>query len=717
MANTDDQAVERARQVGLFRYGLIREAADPALTTKQRGRLVREIAAAEHVGPFGAPVRVSRPTVDRWIRIWRRGGFDALVPAPAPGRARTPGRGAGARGRAETGGAGAHRRAGHRDPADRVRVGAARTHRATPFRPAGPDHPARRQRRRRRSAGSKPPRSTTCGPATRCTARTWAGARRSCSPSSTITVGRWSGTGGRTVKTPSGWRPRCVPGWPPAASRNASTSTTAARSCPASCCAPARRSACRLTHSKPRRPQGRGKIERVFRTVREQFLVELGVPGRPLVDTSTSSTGCSRAWVETVYHRRVHSETGQTPLARLAAAASPALPTPHELREAFLWSETRIVTKTATVSLHGNVYVVDASARRSPGRDRLRPVRPGRRSTIRYDGRSMGAGVPHRIDRHVHPHAAAEPPPAPAPTGIDYLALVEANHNAELARHIDYADLAAPSAAHRRRADGELPGQLDLTDLTGPRGATSGRRREYRPAAVAFRLDPDAVPAATWPPACCTGTAGTPKPPPASAGAWPNTPSACSPARSAPARPSPSAPRSPTSTPARHTLIYLGNPAVGARGLYHTIVTSLGGVPRFHKAALIPQTADALAAEETERGRRVVLVVDEAHLLDTDQLEELRLLTNADMDSTARSPACSSGNPPCAGGSSSAPSPPSTSASLAGCHCSVERRKGNQAAKLRLHYRLSLRPERGLYRSQDLQDPRHNPQDSGLILG
>lgn len=85
--------------------------------------------------------------------------------------------------------------------------------------------------------------------------------------------------------------------------------------------------------------------------------------------------------------------------------------------------------------------------------------------------------------------------------------------------------------------------------------------------------------------------------------------------------------------PSRHTLIYLGNPAVGARGLYATIVTALGGTPRFHKAALIPQTAAALAAEDHERGRRVVLVVDEAHLLDPDQLEELRLLTNADMDS------------------------------------------------------------------------------------
>ncbi len=83
----------------------------------------------------------------------------------------------------------------------------------------------------------------------------------------------------------------------------------------------------------------------------------------------------------------------------------------------------------------------------------------------------------------------------------------------------------------------------------------------------------------------------------------------------------------------RHTLIYLGNPAVGARGLYHGIVTALGGVPRFHKAALIPQTAELLAAEDHERGRLVVLVIDEAHLLAADQLEELRLLANAELDS------------------------------------------------------------------------------------
>ncbi len=65
----------------------------------------------------------------------------------------------------------------------------------------------------------------------------------------------------------------------------------------------------------------------------------------------------------------------------------------------------------------------------------------------------------------------------------------------------------------------------------------------------------------------------------------------------------------------RHTTIYLSNPAVGGRGLYAGIITALGGVPRFHKAALIPQTMELLAAEEHERGRTVVLILDEAHLL------------------------------------------------------------------------------------------------------
>ena len=72
---------DRHRDVALFRYSLIREAADSALTTAQRGRLVRALAAREHTGPHGDRVLVGRSTLDRWIREWRAGGFEALVPS------------------------------------------------------------------------------------------------------------------------------------------------------------------------------------------------------------------------------------------------------------------------------------------------------------------------------------------------------------------------------------------------------------------------------------------------------------------------------------------------------------------------------------------------------------------------------------------------------------------------------------------------------------
>jgi type II secretory pathway predicted ATPase ExeA len=89
--------------------------------------------------------------------------------------------------------------------------------------------------------------------------------------------------------------------------------------------------------------------------------------------------------------------------------------------------------------------------------------------------------------------------------------------------------------------------------------------------------------------------------------------------------------------PSRTQVIYCGNPTVGGRGILSLVVTALGGVPRFHRAALVPQAAEALATAEAERGRRVLVLVDESHLLDPEQLEDLRMLTNAELDS--RSPA------------------------------------------------------------------------------
>jgi len=81
---------DRRREVGLFRYALIREAADPGLSKAERGRLVRALAAQEHVGPDGRLVRVARTTLDDWIRAYRCGGFEALVPRSRRVPPRTP---------------------------------------------------------------------------------------------------------------------------------------------------------------------------------------------------------------------------------------------------------------------------------------------------------------------------------------------------------------------------------------------------------------------------------------------------------------------------------------------------------------------------------------------------------------------------------------------------------------------------------------------------
>jgi putative transposase len=68
------------------------------------------------------------------------------------------------------------------------------------------------------------------------------------------------------------------------------------------------------------RPQGRGKIERLFGTITTELLPELPghvVKGRPVSPPQLSLAQLDRAiggFVAQTYHQRVHRETGQAPL-------------------------------------------------------------------------------------------------------------------------------------------------------------------------------------------------------------------------------------------------------------------------------------------------------------------------------------------------------------------------------------------------------------------
>jgi transposase len=68
-------------QIALHRWAVIAEAAGDKLTARERGALVRQIAARAHPHPDGSSRTYSRGSIDRWLRAWRRGGLAALKPA------------------------------------------------------------------------------------------------------------------------------------------------------------------------------------------------------------------------------------------------------------------------------------------------------------------------------------------------------------------------------------------------------------------------------------------------------------------------------------------------------------------------------------------------------------------------------------------------------------------------------------------------------------
>ncbi len=309
----------------------------------------------------------------------------------------------------------------------------------------------------------------------------------------------------------------------------------------------------RLVHSQPYSPEGRGKQERLNRYIRDAFLSEATHHG---IDSLEALNDLFSAWAEQVANRRLHAETGQAPIERFEAGGPHRAADPERLREAFRWSVTRKVTRTATVPLEGNQYAVD-------------PSLVGRRVELRYDpedltrldifyeGKPAGVATPFVIGRHTHRAVPQAARPAPTPTGVDYLGLVAAAHEeaAGTGMKIDFTQLAIF----------ELPGERGGPVSRAPWVAHFGLKRTpfgksipakdlyARPAhqeAIA-RINFCVVENALG---VVTGDVG--------AGKTVSVRAAVS-----------------ALDPTRHQIIYISNPAFGTRGLYVTIVRALGDHP------------------------------------------------------------------------------------------------------------------------------------------
>ena len=268
---------DKRQATALFRYSLIRELADPELSSQQRGARIRGLTATDHAFD-GQRVEVSDVTLWRWLRAWRAGGFEALVPAV--------------------------RRQPNRTPAELLEA-------AEALKREAPKRTAVQVARILAEAGRGPVSSRTIQ---RHFARLGLDVRPDGQPPRAL--GRfeadefgelWTGDGmhGPMVAGAKAilfafvddWS-RAVPGWRwgfgedtvrlEAALRRGLESAGIPRACfvdngSAYISAPFHRTLAvlgiRITHSTPGHPASRGKVERFFRTVREQFLVELEARG------------------------------------------------------------------------------------------------------------------------------------------------------------------------------------------------------------------------------------------------------------------------------------------------------------------------------------------------------------------------------------------------------------------------------------------------------
>ncbi len=127
-----------------------------------------------------------------------------------------------------------------------------------------------------------------------------------------------------------------------------------------------------LVHSRPYIPKGRGKIERFFRTVRQQFLSVLDCES---LANLTDLDMRFHAWLEMEYHRSTHRGLdNKTPLEvwlEKAHLIIPLDPTVN-LNDLFMHEEVRKVHKDSTFTLHGVLYEVDS-------------ILVGERIHLRYD--------------------------------------------------------------------------------------------------------------------------------------------------------------------------------------------------------------------------------------------------------------------------------------------------------------------------------------------
>jgi transposase InsO family protein len=151
-----------------------------------------------------------------------------------------------------------------------------------------------------------------------------------------------------------------------------------------------------LIHATPRSPQGKGKMERWFRTVRMQLMpnLERGAP-----QTLDSMNRSLAAWVEGEYHHAPHRGLGgETPADRWARISEHVKMPGADIGACFLFEAKRKVARDRTITLDGAAYELDATLVGQAVVLRYDPARPADKRTVEVWHQGKRVEIARRLD-------------------------------------------------------------------------------------------------------------------------------------------------------------------------------------------------------------------------------------------------------------------------------------------------------------------------------
>jgi putative transposase len=179
-----------------------------------------------------------------------------------------------------------------------------------------------------------------------------------------------------------------------------------------------------ITHTPPYQPQGRGKIERFFRSLREQFLANLD-PHRSLSLEELNQR--LELWIEQVYHRSEHGGLATTPLLRWQRDIEHIrqVPPATDLHRLFFYRLNRLVRRDSTFMLRGQFYEAPPQFAGETIEVRFDPLDLAQ-VEIYFQGEAQAMARP--VDAVVNAQRPFLQPvraPVPEPTGINFVELLE----------------------------------------------------------------------------------------------------------------------------------------------------------------------------------------------------------------------------------------------------------------------------------------------------